>query len=238
MTNPTRLTTRLAAYGAVAMGGGAATADIHVYEGPPIDLDGVPVELALDGLSFEFNHTFTSFTNQFQSSFPTCCSYTTTSQGGTFCNFTGTNVNAQGTYALSMNISCGTELNNIGFLNLGDPVNGVGCADQSSICYSAFSYWQNCTSSTSNQTSNCGEEVNFYVGFTVQNGKSELNGWMRIEGSSNELAITRWAFEDDGGPIAVGEEPPPPTCDADINKDGKVDAADLGLLIAAWGDCP
>ncbi|HMN97676.1 MAG TPA: hypothetical protein PKC43_14545 [Phycisphaerales bacterium] len=32
--------------------------------------------------------------------------------------------------------------------------------------------------------------------------------------------------------------PPPPPCPADLNGDGAVNAADLGILLAAWGLCP
>ena len=31
---------------------------------------------------------------------------------------------------------------------------------------------------------------------------------------------------------------PPATCAVDLNGDGRVDAADLGLLISMWGICP
>ena len=43
----------------------------------------------------------------------------------------------------------------------------------------------------------------------------------------------------DGGPpnFAVVEIPAPPPCAADLNRDGVVDGADLGLLLSSWGPC-
>ena len=32
--------------------------------------------------------------------------------------------------------------------------------------------------------------------------------------------------------------PPPPACPADLNRDGVVNGADLGLMLGAWGPCP
>jgi hypothetical protein len=32
--------------------------------------------------------------------------------------------------------------------------------------------------------------------------------------------------------------PPPPTCAADLNLDGVVNGADLGLMLGSWGNCP
>jgi len=36
----------------------------------------------------------------------------------------------------------------------------------------------------------------------------------------------------------VDPAPPPPACPADLNQDGVVNGADLGLLLGAWGACP
>ncbi|MAD20329.1 MAG: hypothetical protein CMJ52_09175 [Planctomycetaceae bacterium] len=36
----------------------------------------------------------------------------------------------------------------------------------------------------------------------------------------------------------ISRHPPPSGCPSDLNGDGRVDAADLGLLIGAWGFCP
>ena len=58
-------------------------------------------------------------------------------------------------------------------------------------------------------------------------------------GSSANRRIVAWAFEDSGGPITIGDRGEKPiTCQqADLNGDGKVDAADLGLMLGFWGDC-
>ena len=32
--------------------------------------------------------------------------------------------------------------------------------------------------------------------------------------------------------------PPPPACPADLNQDGVVNGADLGIMLGAWGPCP
>ena len=58
---------------------------------------------------------------------------------------------------------------------------------------------------------------------------------MLFRSTGSDLAITRWAYESSGASIEIGEEPAP-KCNADINGDGKVDGADLGLLLSAWGD--
>jgi hypothetical protein len=36
----------------------------------------------------------------------------------------------------------------------------------------------------------------------------------------------------------ISRHPPSSGCPSDLNGDGRVDAADLGLLIATWGFCP
>jgi hypothetical protein len=38
--------------------------------------------------------------------------------------------------------------------------------------------------------------------------------------------------------LALGPEPTPAKCQADLNDSGAVDGFDLGILLAAWGNCP
>ncbi|MCH2161661.1 MAG: hypothetical protein MK085_07275 [Phycisphaerales bacterium] len=38
--------------------------------------------------------------------------------------------------------------------------------------------------------------------------------------------------------VTVDGEPPAPECAGDFNNDGKIDGADFGLLLSAWGACP
>ena len=112
----------------------------------------------------------------------------------------------------------------------------------------------------------CDQEAVYHVGFQTRAEFPDFNeyrGWVRIEGSRDDLQITRWAYEDDGGGILVGEEPVPPCPsdlngddrvdggdlglllgefgskggDADLNGDGRVDGGDIGLLLSDWGDC-
>ncbi len=58
---------------------------------------------------------------------------------------------------------------------------------------------------------------------------------MKIEGPAYGLAITRLAFEDFGGSIVVGEEPPTP-CPGGFNEDGIVDGEDFGILLGNLGN--
>ena len=229
---------RLAAYGLLAgVVGGSASADIQVYDGKPIELvDGANV-LAIGDFSFELNIQFTGFSTQFQSSHPTCCGYSTTSWGSTFCTWEGSSRNGWFTFVSSVSANCGIGMSSVEFGDEGDVVNGKnGCFTVSSICSSNSSYYEDCNYSDWNSSSNCGEARRFYIGFSADHNGQTVFGWAQIDGGDTELAITKWAYEDNGAPINIGEEDPP-KCDADINGDGKVDAADLGLLIAAWGDC-
>ena len=77
--------------------------------------------------------------------------------------------------------------------------------------------------------------TNWYPGepnFTFIDKYTEL--WVADGGWNNNLN-----FPTDGGPVpfAVAEVPAAPPCPADLNHDGVVDGADLGLLLSSWGLC-
>lgn len=232
---------RLAAYGLLAgVVGGSASADIQVYDGTPIELmDGVN-QLEIGDFSFELNVQFTNFSTQNQSSFPTCCGYYTTTWGSTYCSWKGNNSQGWRTSVFNLSANCGVGMSSLEFGAKGEVVDGAnGCFDVSSICFSNSSFWQDCFDSSFSSDSNCGEQRRFYIGFSADNDGQTVFGWAQVDGIGDELSITRWAYQDSGDSIQIGEEDPPepPKCDADINGDGVVNAADLGLLLSAWGDC-
>ena len=75
------------------------------------------------------------------------------------------------------------------------------------------------------------------MGFTALTDGTPVFGWIQMDGSGwGTLEITTWAYDDSGAPIVVGALPPEP-CAGDLNDDGLVDSADLGLLLTAWGSC-
>lgn len=229
---------RLAAYGLLAgVVGGQASADIQMYDGKPIELmDGVNV-LAMGDFSFELNIQFTGFSTQFQSSFPTCCGYASTSWGSTYCTWEASNRNGWATFVSSVSANCGNGMSSLEFGTKGDVVNGKnGCFTVSTICYSSSNFFEDCFTSDSSYNSNCGEERRFYIGFSADDNGQTVFGWAQIDGVGSELSITKWAYEDCGATIEIGEEAAA-KCDADINGDGVVNAADLGLLLGAWGEC-
>ena len=232
---------RLAAYGAIAAGTMAAGghADIQMYDGPPIPLDsgGGPTMLSLGGVSFSFNATNNTFVNVISSSFSDCCGFTTTGKfGSTFCTFYAPVgfISQLSTNNLSF-VGCGSNLASIQFASLGDSVGSGGCYGGTFICASTFFSSFGCAGGSAFSNMSCGDSMVRYAQFTILDG-GVYEGWARIEGTPGNYEITQWAYQDDGSDITVGEEPAP-KCNADINGDGKVDSADLGLLISAWGDC-
>ena len=233
---------RLAAYAALAAGGvtTAAQADIQIYEGKPIPLDvtGGITTLSMGGVEFGILAQESSFSNQMQSSFLNCCGNSTTTWGATFCTDYRTTGFQSVTQAFSLNLAgCGTDVASMIFQELGDAVGSGGCVDNTFICANSFRSFRNCSGSSSTSSQGCLEDQVRYTGFTVTAGGNVYEGWAEIQTTgSGSYQITRWAYQDDGGDITVGEEPAA-ECRADINGDGKVDAADLGLLLGAWGDC-
>ncbi|MCH2161247.1 MAG: hypothetical protein MK085_05170 [Phycisphaerales bacterium] len=240
MSTTTHREARLAAYGVLAgLVGGHAAADIQMYEGDPIPIDGSPINLALGNLDFNMAGVHNSWGSGNWNTMYTCCEFYYGSWS-TFCvDKRQTGSTSQWT-TFNLEVSCQTNMRSAGFGDEGDPVNGAnGCNTTQFICSSWWSHWESCDSSNSSSGGSCGEARRFYVGFSADtNDGDTVFGWMQIDGSGTDLEITKWAYEDSGAPIAIGDEPPPPKCNADINGDGKVDAADLGMLLGAWGDCP
>ena len=87
---------------------------------------------------------------------------------------------------------------------------------------------------------NCDERRRFYVGFQSDIGGEPVFGWIQVDTAGpTGLQITKWAYKDTGLEIALGEEPAPPSpvCNPELNGDGVVDAADMGILLGKWGAC-
>lgn len=80
----------------------------------------------------------------------------------------------------------------------------------------------------------------------VQTGTVHLIGWRDMDGDS-DLDLLCYITVAQGGSCCqddnywfenIGYEKPAPPVAADINGDGRVDGADLGLLLVAWGPNP
>ncbi|MCH2160453.1 MAG: hypothetical protein MK085_01130 [Phycisphaerales bacterium] len=228
---------RLAAYVATAGTISAAEADIQVYDGPPISVGG-SVYLELQGLSFNFgtSRDFDQYFDFHQWSF--CCGYS--GKYYSYCtNWSGSWISTyRGWEDLSLN--CGNDMTlYLGFMGIGAVVEGnLGCSnDRTDLCSFTYYTYSNCGDISYSQTSTCHDTRRFHVGFKVMQDGTEVFGWIELEGPSYDLNITRWAYEDSGAPILVGQVPVQP-CVGNLNNDGSVNAADLGLLLSAWGDCP
>lgn len=231
---------RLATYTAIATAPAAAVGDIQVYDGPPIPLDDSLVGLSLAGLDFElFNSIYTERQSGWWGGATQCCGYYTTSWGDRFCTFYTQSQNFSAQEFVRLEVGCTSNLVAVKFRPLGAPVGGPGCADRSELCFVSFWSNQSCYGGDAGSFGNCSDENTYYLGFeVVQETKDDfafLQGWMKIEGPAYGLAITRWAFEDSGGSINVGEEPPAP-CPGDFNGDGIVDGEDFGVLLGNFGN--
>ena len=237
MTNSVRREARLAAYGVLAgVAGGQAAADIQVYEGDPIPIEGNAINLSMGDIDFTFAAQIGGQNGLSVNTAWSCCSWyynTWTS----FCNSSIIRSSAVEYSSFNLDLSCLSGMSSMAIGEKGDTVNGGNsCYSNTFICEESTEYWTDCFSSGSSTTGTCDQKRRFYVGFTANDDGSGVFGWMLIEGTGSDLAITRWAYESSGASIEIGEEPAP-KCNADINGDGKVDGADLGLLLSAWGDC-
>ena len=229
---------RLAAYGLLAgVAGGSASADIQVYEGKPIELLGGVNVLSMGDLSFEFNIGFFQFTSYIPSDTYICCSYAQTDFGGTYCAKYGLEFSLMGRTDFYLRASCGSGVSSVGFGILDDVVGGGGgCNDFSRICSNSILEYSDCDIDKTWSTSTCNESRRFHIGMSVDNDGQTVFGWIQIDGTGLDLEITRWAYQDSGESIRIGEGYVT-ACDGDINNDGRVDGADLGLLIGNWGPC-
>ena len=244
---------RLSRYASLAAGGlgAAAHGDIQAYNIPILIPEGVGAQVNLSNAGLDFNMSLSNFawTSSVQDGrAKTCCS---SSSGGKNCYSYGmvgpvNNVTTGSVIAscfgnsLLVGVSWAAE----GDLNSGGPWS----TSDSGFCGFASQNWvvdqtrnYTCDGVTTQDADRF--DPSFYLRFEVMDPKTADTylGWMLLEpvdGTGGDFQITRWAFEDSGAPIVVGDGPEPVTCNkADINGDGKVDSADLGLLIAAWGEC-
>ena len=253
MRNESLLGSRISRYATLAVGGlgAAANADIRSYDIPiPIPSSSGnpdPVALSNAGLAFQLQIRNSSWYGKVDDGrTKSCCSF---SSGGKICNSYGmvgpVNISSSG----SVIVSCYENPLMVGVqrANEGDLNSGSWTATDPTSCGFVSYFWV--VNETQNHTcdgvtTNADDyDASFYLRFEVQDPKTADTyfGWMLIEpleGTGGDYQISRWAFEDSGAPIVVGDGPEPVTCnDADINGDGKVDSAALGLLIAAWGEC-
>ncbi len=226
--------TRLAAYVSTAFGGAATHADIHVYEGPAISIGVGSVMLDLEGLQLEIDFSDRSFTGSTQFTWWTCC----TSNGDPSCGWSDIAVQNDfyGTKILS---AFGIEgLSTVDFLPIGQAPQGARTGfDSTQACFFTYQNISRCGDVSSVALGNCGDQKTLFLGFTAPREGSTVSGWIEIDRTPRgSFSITRWAYEDDGSLILTGEVPEE-RCVGDIDDDGAVDSADLGALLAAWGNC-
>lgn len=220
---------RLAAYGKAArtLAGvtaaalpAAATADVHVYYGPaiPLELDGFSgaVTLSLDGLdavmSFDLSqshhgsHAWTDYV---------CCDGTQVVDcPGGYGSWTDTSWGLSRTLEDQLRLECGSGLEGVDLLGAKQSTfdGGGGCFEEISLCFWNATSGNGCAGYQSSYDDDACEEYRRYLlGFVATVDGGEVNGWMRVEGTAWQLAVTAWAYEDSGGPIAVGET----YCEAD-----------------------
>lgn len=244
MPNAVSSAARLAAYATAATGAMTATtnAEIKVYDGPPIPIDGCSssVDLTLGLMDFDLKVCIFNARSNPNTTFETfCCSYTETKGGGTTClSFQPRTVVTYSSF-FSATLNSAGDVNGVAFVGFGDPV-GLGGTQSYSFYFGLRSQITECGEFTSTfYCYNCDDERSAYIGFNVVKMGQSYKGWAKLEGSGDAgLAITQWAFEDTGADITAGELPPSPCSAADVNGDGKVDAGDLGMVIAEWGNCP
>ena len=233
------LAQRLACYGTVASTATVVTGDIQVYDGPPISMDDSYITLSLSGLEFTlFNSVEIDRQSGWWQGSTTCCGWETTSWGASYCTWYSQRVNFSAQSFVDLRVECDFQyLYGVKFQPVGAPVGSPPCADTNELCFVSFWSYNSCNGGDGGSSGNCDESRTYHLGFEATKPFPDFDryrGWIRIEGPADDLKITRWAYEDSGGPIDVGEEPPP-ACPADLNGDGKVDGGDLGILLGNFG---
>lgn len=226
--------TRLAAYVSTAFGGAATHADIHVYEGPAISIGAGSVMLDLEGLQLEIDFSDRSFTGSAQFTWWTCC----TSNGDPSCGWSDIAVQND-FYGSKILSAVGIEgISTVDFLPIGQAPQGSQTGfDSTQACFFTYQNISRCGDVSSVALGDCGDQKTLFLGFTAPREGSTVSGWIEIDRTpSGSFSITRWAYEDDGSLILTGEVPEE-RCVGDIDDDGAVDSADLGALLAAWGNC-
>lgn len=224
---------RLASYASTAMAT-VVHADIKVYEGPSIPIGFGSVQLELDGLQIEMGFSERSFSGSRQTTWWTCCAGT----GGPSC--TWSDLAVQNAFYGSRVLSAfGLEgVATVDFLPVGEAPEGYEASlDSTRGCMFSYLNIAACGDVSSVVLGNCGEARTMYLGFTASQDDATVTGWMEIERSeAGSYSISRWAYQDDGSPILTGQVPPTP-CPGDLDGSGMVDSADLGSLLASWGNC-
>ena len=250
MATSRKLQNRLAKYG-LAAGAvtSAASGDVILFETAiPIPSGTTEINFTTGLLNFDVTFVNNSFSTQFMSSMGSeCCSfsnyYTTYgSPGGTFCVSYAFNSSGQFFRSEFFSANCASNFARLGSGTVGDDVaaNIADCDVFGTLCISSISHYSSCSGIGSSSFSNCGEARRFYVGFETDICGRQIFGWMQIDNDGpTGLQVSRWAYEDGGLPIEFGEvaPPQPAACNPDINGDGNVDAADLGILLGNWGPC-
>ena len=219
-------------------------------EGTGIPLDWGVTTATLTHECLEMTLDFTRSTDVFQTGFQgslLCCEYGTepikTVWGGvSYCVDWTFSTYGKFSFRSECDIACGDNANALFVGDQGEPVNAAvtGCSSETTVCTSSISNWTDCTDSGSVEFNNCDVRRRFYVGFQSDIGGEPVFGWIQVDTAGpTGLQITKWAYEDTGLEIALGEEPAPPSpvCEPDLNGDGIVDAADMGILLGKWGPC-
>ena len=235
MLAPTTRQTRLMAYVTTASVAPLAMADIQVYDGPPIGIGGSgSVTLSLGDFQLELGAgrwSNTSFNGG--GGWTTCCSYIDD-------KCVKYDQIYQTTYRGSkwLQVSCDSGLEGVRFTELGAVIDGPqDCQASTFLCSFSNQTLIACGEADSSGFDDCYRTRRFHVGFTALTDGTPVFGWIQMDGSGwGTLEITTWAYDDSGAPIVVGALPPEP-CAGDLNDDGLVDSADLGLLLTAWGSC-
>lgn len=227
------------AYATAAASVPVAVGDIQVYDGPDIGVGSGLVTLELDEFSVTIQVSQFSYRDFNDFGWSTCCGEYGGSPGGS-CTNPGSIFYSYYRGVYSMVLGCFDSVDTIGFMDLGDAVQGTGdCTQWTPEIACSFSYVTQiqCGEPSSSGFSTCNDTRRFQAGFTTNRDGQKIFGWLEIESRGwSGLAITRWAYEDSGDVILVGETPPIP-CPTDLDGSGRTDAADLGSLIAAWGPC-
>ncbi|MBC03661.1 MAG: hypothetical protein CMJ34_10235 [Phycisphaerae bacterium] len=207
-------TNRIHLYSAVAAGAIApqVTADIKVYSGPPIEVGGV-TNLQLEDLEFDIYLSLDLEMDSWGNNGNPCCSWTSygCKQYGGSADYYGWTY--EGVVA-SRPWNADAPVIGASFLEPGamvsSPSNVYSRVDG---CRNDWRWWYYCGDGGESGTrSNCvWDQTVFHVGFRAMDPaggpKDTVNGWIELEHDpeANNLVITRWAYEDDGGAIDVGE---------------------------------